>query len=252
MIRAAAIYLISHAILFSVVVITLRIVFLTAIEKRYPARPVSYSKVMWRDVGAALVFGLAVLPAADFLGRWVAFRPAVPTEVLALPLLWRVFLYLAIADFGHYWVHRLMHTQHFWRVHKWHHYPTYMYWLAGARGSVLQQVMVNVPYIFAGVLLSVAPAWMAAAIALKNTAQNDWMHLNVRWGTRWLEWIIVTPRYHHIHHSDNPEHYRGNLGSMFTIWDRLFGTYVNPEVTPRELTFGIGETVPAVRLTVGI
>jgi sterol desaturase/sphingolipid hydroxylase (fatty acid hydroxylase superfamily) len=89
-------------------------------------------------------------------------------------------------------------------------------------------------------------------ILIKNTVQNDWMHLNVRWGTKWLEWIIVTPRYHHIHHSDRPEHYRGNVAALFPIWDRMFGTYVDPESAPRNLSFGIGEKVPALRLFAGI
>jgi sterol desaturase/sphingolipid hydroxylase (fatty acid hydroxylase superfamily) len=122
------------------------------------------------------------------------------------------------ADFGHYWVHRLLHTRHLWRAHKWHHYPTYMYWLAGVRGSVVQTTLVNIPYLAAGVFLAIAPWWMFWAIILKNTAQNDVMHLNVWWGNRWLEWFIVTPRYHHVHHSDNPEHYRSNLAPLFPIW----------------------------------
>jgi sterol desaturase/sphingolipid hydroxylase (fatty acid hydroxylase superfamily) len=122
------------------------------------------------------------------------------------------------ADFGHYWVHRLLHTRHLWRAHKWHHYPTYMYWLAGVRGSVVQTTLVNIPYLAAGVFLAIAPWWMFWAIILKNTAQNDVMHLNVWWGNGWLEWFIVTPRYHHVHHSDNPEHYRSNLAPLFPIW----------------------------------
>ncbi|MGO9418883.1 sterol desaturase family protein [Roseiarcus sp.] len=44
-------------------------------------------------------------------------------------------------------MHRLMHTRHFWRFHKWHHSPTYMYWLAGCRATVQQQFPVGVPYI---------------------------------------------------------------------------------------------------------
>ena len=245
-------YVISHPILFGILLFTLRMMFLTAIEKRYPAHPVSYLKVMWWDVGAALVIGFAILPAAGFVNRWFAFRPMVPASVMSLPVAWRFLLYLVIADFGHYWVHRLMHSPYFWRVHKWHHSPTYMYWLAGVRGSLFQQILVNVPYIFAAVLLTIAPWWMTLVILLKNTAQNDWMHLNVSWGAKWLEWIIVTPRYHHVHHSDSPEHYRANLASLFPIWDRAFGTYIDPETVPRDLVFGIGEKVPALRLAVGI
>jgi sterol desaturase/sphingolipid hydroxylase (fatty acid hydroxylase superfamily) len=230
-----------------------RLVILTALEKRDPAYSVSYREVLPRDILVALVFTLAVTPASEFLDRWIIYRPPVlPPTVLEWPLAIRIVFYLVLADFGFYWVHRLLHTRHLWRAHKWHHSPTYMYWLAGVRGSVIQQTLVNLPYIVAGAFLEIAPWWMFWAILIKNTAQNDFMHLNLWWGNRWLEWIIITPRYHHVHHSDNPAHYCNNLAGLFPIWDRAFGTYVDPEKVPRTLTFGIGESVPAVRLFIGI
>ena len=78
------------------------------------------------------------------------------------------------------------------------------------------------------------------------------MHLNVTWRSSWLEWLLVTPRYHHIHHSDQPEHYVANLAALFTLWDRMFGTYVDPATLRGELSFGIDEKVPLIRLAVGV
>ena len=116
-----------------------------------------------------------------------------------LPLLARVAIYFVLADFGHYWIHRLMHHQFFWRVHKWHHSPTYMYWLGGVRATLPQQFLVNIPYVLAYPVLNPAPWWIAVAIATISTIQNDWVHLNVSWKTKWINWIFVTPRFHHIH-----------------------------------------------------
>jgi len=76
--------------------------------------------------------------------------------------------------------------------------------------------------------------------------------MNVTWRSHWLEWIVVTSRYHHIHHSDNPLHYKANLGSLFTLWDRIFGTYVNSEDIEENLSFGIGEPTNPIRLVVGV
>jgi sterol desaturase/sphingolipid hydroxylase (fatty acid hydroxylase superfamily) len=134
----------------------------------------------------------------------------------ALPLVLRFGLYLAIADFGHYWVHRALHTPRLWRVHKWHHYPTYMYWLAGVRGSLIQQVLVNIPYIAAATLVYISPWWMVFVIIVKNSVQNDWMHLNVSWGSKWLEWIIITPRYHHVPSQRRSGALPGQFGSPFS------------------------------------
>ncbi|HEU4731777.1 MAG TPA: sterol desaturase family protein, partial [Kofleriaceae bacterium] len=59
--------------------------------------------------------------------------------------------------------------------------------------------------------------------------------------SNWLEWLLVTPRYHHIHHSTDAALHDGNYGSLFTIWDRLFGTYIDPDTTqPKK--FGTGES----------
>jgi sterol desaturase/sphingolipid hydroxylase (fatty acid hydroxylase superfamily) len=93
---------------------------------------------------------------------------------------------------------------------------------------------------------------MPTAIAVSSILQNDWMHMNVTWRSTWLEWIIVTPRYHHIHHSDNPQHYKTNMASLLTIWDRLFGTYFNPDKVETPFSFGTGEKPNPVRLVLGV
>ena len=244
-------YILGRTTLFGLLLLLFRVTVWTAVERLQPAHSVSYREVIWRDIGAAVVCGVAIIPAAGHVNRWVSFQPAF-SALSELPLAARFMLYLIVADFGHYWIHRFMHTRHAWRIHKWHHAPCYMYWLAGARGSFLQTILVNIPYIFAEGLVRLAPWWMGLAIIMKNSLQNDWMHINVRWGARWLEWIVVTPRYHHIHHSDDPRHYKANLAALFPIWDHLFGTYVDPDGEPEKLTFGIAEHVPAIRLAVGL
>jgi sterol desaturase/sphingolipid hydroxylase (fatty acid hydroxylase superfamily) len=252
LLSTAAHILFSKLMLVGVVLFAFRLVVLTAMEKRNPAYFVPYRKVLPRDILATLVILFGVAPAADFLDRWIVYPPVLPQSVLEWPLAIRILFYLVLADFGHYWVHRLLHTRYLWRAHKWHHYPTYMYWLSGVRGSIVQTTLVNMPYIVAGVFLAIAPWWMFWAILLKNVAQNDFMHLNLPWGNRWLEWIVVTPRYHHIHHSDDPAYYRGNLAALFPIWDHPFGTYIDPEKVGTNLTFGINESVPGVRLVIGL
>jgi len=232
-------------------VLLLRIPLYMVLERRHRAYEIRYREVIWADIGAAILV-IPILQGADLIDSWVLIKPAIPASVMALPLACRFLLYLLLADLGHYWVHRLMHAPWLWRIHKWHHYPTYMYWLAGVRASLPQQVLVNAPYILAASLLGFSFVWLAVFISLKNMLQNDWMHLNVPWGNRWLEWIIVTPRYHHVHHSDKPEHYRANMASLLPIWDHLFGTYVDPETLTERPKFGIGERLPLVRLALGV
>ncbi len=48
-----------------------------------------------------------------------------------------------------------------------------------------------------------------------------------------LEWLVITPNFHRIHHGA-----RGfadkNLAFVFAVWDRMFGTYTDPRVTGRD------------------
>jgi sterol desaturase/sphingolipid hydroxylase (fatty acid hydroxylase superfamily) len=127
-----------------------------------------------------------------------------------------------------------------------------MYWLAGSRTSIPHIALFNLTFVFALPLLAGAPKWIFQAIMVEHIFRNTWMHMNVTWTSEWLEWIFVTPRYHHIHHSDNPSHYTSNLGSLLTIWDRIFGTYYNPGEIKETLSFGIGERVSPARLLLGV
>jgi len=229
-----------------------RAAFFTTLETIRPARTVLYRSVIWNDLVAFGIYVFAVFPAASYLSRFVPGYHPFPAGVSRLPLALRVALYFILADFGHYWVHRLHHTRYFWQMHKWHHSPTYMYWLGGVRATLPQQFMVNVPYVLAYPFVDISPWWMGLAIAVSSAIQNDWMHMNVTWRSNWLEWIFVTPRYHHIHHSDNPQHYSVNLGNLLTVWDRLFGTYLDPDKVDAKLFFGIGDNENPVRLLLGV
>jgi sterol desaturase/sphingolipid hydroxylase (fatty acid hydroxylase superfamily) len=57
-----------------------------------------------------------------------------------------------------------------------------------------------------------------------------------------LNWLIVTPDYHRIHHSATL-HRGKNLAGTFRIWDMMFGTYVDPATVKEEFLLGLGEQV---------
>jgi sterol desaturase/sphingolipid hydroxylase (fatty acid hydroxylase superfamily) len=160
---------------------------------------------------------------------------------MKLPLVYKLILFYIVEDFGLYWVHRLMHTNHFWRTHRWHQYPNYMYWLVGVRTSIPDIFLFNVTFVFARPLLSGAPLWLFQLSVLEHILRNYWMHMNVSWNSHWLEYLVVTPRYRHVHvhHSNDPAHYR-NLGSLLTVWDRIFATCTDPGNVKKALSFGIG------------
>lgn len=222
-----------------------------AAEWLKPARPIPYRAVFWRDLLALGVYNLSFLSVVQVTDR-IPVPQYLPVALYNLPTAGKLLLFYIVEDFGLYWVHRLMHTRLVWPVHRWHHSPTSLYWLAGIRSTIPHIALFNLTYVLALPLLHDASGWAFQVIMVEHIVRNNWMHVNVTWKSSWLEWVFVTPRYHHIHHSSDPAHQLKNLGALLTIWDRLFGTYCNPDDLTGELKFGLSERVNPVRLVIGI
>jgi hypothetical protein len=47
----------------------------------------------------------------------------------------------------------------------------------------------------------------------------------------WLEYVMVTPSHHRVHHASNIKYLDRNMGMCLIIWDKLFGTF-QEELSP--------------------
>jgi len=54
---------------------------------------------------------------------------------------------------------------------------------------------------------------------------NFGITLNISENLVFLEYILVTPSQHRVHHAINPIYIDKNLAAIFCVWDRLFGTF---------------------------
>ena len=52
-----------------------------------------------------------------------------------------------------------------------------------------------------------------------------WYHTKHIGKMGFLEYIIVTPSQHRVHHAINPIYIDKNLAAIFCVWDRIFGTF---------------------------
>jgi sterol desaturase/sphingolipid hydroxylase (fatty acid hydroxylase superfamily) len=222
-------------------------------ERIFAAHRVSYRKHVARDVAALLVVVLAGIVSTALMN---ALLPPASSIVAVLPRAPELPLWVSVpaavvaADFAFYWIHRAIHTRVLWGIHRWHHSPRHMYWLAGVRASLLQGVLYSIfPLVF--IMLGVPPS-ITAAYAIVSVVCDHWMHANVRLRAPMLEMVLVTPRFHHVHHSRDPRHHGRNLGSLLSVWDRMFGTYFDPDDVRAPLEFGIDDAVSAPRLVVGL
>ncbi|MEM1259052.1 MAG: sterol desaturase family protein [Bacteroidota bacterium] len=128
-------------------------------------------------------------------------------------------------DFAGYWNHRLSHHVNiFWNQHVIHH-SSEEFNLACA----LRQSVSNLFGYFALLLLPAAllgvPNEIIAILAPIHLFAQFWYHTQHIGKMGWLEYIIVTPSQHRVHHAINPEYIDKNLGQIFCVWDRIFGTF---------------------------
>ncbi|MFH6604744.1 sterol desaturase family protein [Maribacter algicola] len=139
---------------------------------------------------------------------------------------WVVWLIAFVAiDFASYWNHRLNHKVNiFWNQHVIHH-SSEEFNLACA----LRQPISNIFGYFALLLIPAAvlgvPNEIIAVLAPIHLFAQFWYHTQHIGKLGWLEYIIVTPSQHRVHHAINPEYIDKNLAAIFCIWDRWFGTF---------------------------
>lgn len=188
----------------------------------------------------ALLFFILVLPGAG---------PALLGEAHTVV---RVVALLLVTDFLAYWSHRLRHTAQLWPMHRWHHASENLYWFSGNRTTLIDYVWLAGPSFLTFWLFSLSVTEGIVVVSLYTLA-NHWAHANLKMGNRYLEWLIITPRFHRLHHSQAPEHFNSNFGVLFTIWDRIFGTFSDPDTTAAEYPLGIpGGSAEKVRMMMGI
>ncbi|WP_127018365.1 sterol desaturase family protein [Flagellimonas beolgyonensis] len=144
-------------------------------------------------------------------------------EIKATWLVW-VVAFIAL-DFAGYWNHRLSHhINFFWNQHVIHH-SSEEFNLACA----LRQPISNLLGYYALLLIPAAlfgvPNTVIAVLAPIHLFAQFWYHTRHIGKMGWLEYVIVTPSQHRVHHAINREYIDKNLGQIFCVWDRMFGTF---------------------------
>lgn len=162
---------------------------------------------------------------------WLVDKVAI-TQIEAT---WAVYAIGFIAvDFQGYWTHRWHHQINFlWNRHIIHHSSEEFNLSCALRQSVSAFVNYFTILLIPAALLGV-PAQVIAIIGPLHLFLQYWYHTRLIGKMGWLEYIIVTPSHHRVHHAINPEYMDKNHGQIFIVWDKLFGTFQEelPEVPP--------------------
>ncbi len=127
-------------------------------------------------------------------------------------------------DFLYYWLHRFDHViRFFWAAHVTHHSSEFMNFTVGFRSSVFQPLyrfVYFIPLAYCGF----KPAHILVVFATTQI-WGIFVHTKLIHKMGFLEYFLVTPSHHRVHHASNPKYLDKNMGMFLIIWDKMFGTF---------------------------
>ncbi|WP_104041090.1 sterol desaturase family protein [Vibrio hyugaensis] len=175
-----------------------------------------------------LIVGFVLLLTNKFVHG--AFGWAVSGEIQSvingLPFALQLFLIILVADLVQYTAHRGYHEIPFlWRFHAVHHSAKHMDWLAGSRQHILELIATRSLVLTPIFVLGFSEAIIDLYVIIVGI-QAVFNHANVQVKFGWLKYIIVTPQFHHWHHSSDKAAIDRNYAAHFSFLDYLLGTAV--------------------------
>ncbi len=145
-------------------------------------------------------------------------------------------------DFAGYWSHRFSHEINvFWNRHIIHH-SSEEFNLACALRQSTSEVFAVFTILFLPMALLGVPANVVAVVAPLHLFAQFWYHTRLINKMGILEYIMVTPSHHRVHHAINPIYLDKNYSQVFIIWDKIFGTF-QPELMDETPVYGVSKPV---------
>lgn len=141
---------------------------------------------------------------------------------------------------GAYTAHLVQHkTKPLWRYHLIHHTDTWIDTTTANRHHPGESVIRFIFTVFAIIIVG-APIWLFFLYQSLSVFLSQFNHANMslpKTLDKYISYIIVSPDMHKIHHHYKLPYTDSNYGNIFSIWDRLFGTFM---VMPtEELIYGV-------------
>lgn len=182
-------------------------------------------------------FAFLILKTSDFVDK----QNIGILQWIEMPLWLQILVGLMLLDLIGAWLAHF--TQHkvrwMWKFHMVHHADTYVDTTTANRHHPVESVF-RVFFTLMAIVITGAPMWMVFLYQSLSVILSQFNHANMRmpqWLDTGISWIIVSPNMHKVHH-----HYRlpqtdSNYGNIFSIWDRLFRTYIF--TPPTELNYGL-------------
>ena len=146
--------------------------------------------------------------------------------IVQLEKMWLIVLCaLIVQDFTGYWLHRLNHRVNLlWNRHIIHHSSEEFNLSCALRQSISETFKYAAILMVPAALLGI-PASIFVILGPIHLFMQFWYHTRLINKMGFLEYILVTPSHHRVHHAINPEYIDKNYSQIFIIWDKLFNTF---------------------------
>jgi sterol desaturase/sphingolipid hydroxylase (fatty acid hydroxylase superfamily) len=129
---------------------------------------------------------------------------------------------------GAYTIHLIEHkVKWMWRFHMVHHADTHVDTTTANRHHPGESVFRAV-FTAMGILVCGAPIWLFMLYQSISVVVSQFNHANIRlplWLDTAISYVLVSPNMHKVHHHIVRPQTDSNYGNIFSIWDRLFGTF---------------------------
>ena len=219
---------------------------LFALRKTQPVFRAEWQVDMQHFIVNHMIVGFILLATNLLVHKlfgWAA-RDGIQAWVRDLPYPVALFLIVLVADLVQYATHRAYHeVPALWRLHAVHHSAKSLDWLAGSRQHVLEllitRTLVLAPIFVLGFDKGVIDTYI---VIVGFQAVFNHGNVSVRLGP--LRYLVVTPNFHHWHHSQDDEAIDKNYAAHFAFIDYLFGTAVKSERQWPQQYGVVGDYVP--------
>lgn len=205
------------------------------LEGYYSFRSLPYKKWRHARVNFVLLFFVFLINgvfgiATAGLFLWLGTSHFGLLHFFEAPVWVELLISIAILDLlAQYGVHYLLHhIKWLWRLHLVHHSDKNVDASTGTRHHPLD-FMLRETFAIIAVFITGMPIAFYFFYRILSVLFTYFTHANLRlplWLDKGLSYIIVTPNMHKFHHHYKLPWTDSNYGNMFSIWDRLFGTFV--------------------------
>lgn len=157
------------------------------------------------------------------------------------PLWAELLLSVLLLDFiGMYCSHYALHKYKWlWKFHMVHHSDTHVDVTTGTRHHP-GDWLIRETFALLAIVITGAPVAFYFFFRFTNVVFTYLTHANIQlpaWIEKPLGWVFITPNAHKFHHHFERPWTDTNFGNIFSLWDRLFGTYVFDDV--KKIRYGL-------------